>query len=76
MMWLGRLFGYDYIAWRNSADQGIARVHKDGNGRVWYWRYRVTGVWDVIHEADQVIWLTCAPSKYLDSPNKSTEKQA
>jgi hypothetical protein len=37
---LNRLFGWDYIAWRNTCDQGIARIHKDGNGVLFYWRYK------------------------------------
>ena len=58
------LFGWDYIAWSNCIDDGVARVHKDGSGRVWYWRYRITKVADEIREPKQVLWLTCHPSKY------------
>ena len=59
------LFDWDYIQWRNSVDQGIARVRVDGMGRVWYWRYRSTGVADVIARPEQVLWLTCKPNKYF-----------
>ena len=61
-----KIFGWDYIAWKNSADQGIARVHKDHNSVVWYWRYRSTRLLDRIEKPEQVIWLTCPPSKYFD----------
>lgn len=59
------LFGWDYIAWRNSADQGVARVRLDGLGRVWYWRYRTTSLADFVREPNQVLWLTCSPEKYF-----------
>lgn len=66
MLWpiLHRLFGWDYIAWNNGVDQGIARVHRDGTGAAYYWRYRSIRVIDVIKTVDQVLWLTCRPSKY------------
>lgn len=59
------LFGWDYIAWKNSADSGVARVFNDASGRTFYWRYRNTSVLDQIKTAEQVAWLTCSPSKYL-----------
>lgn len=59
------LFGWDYIVWENSADQGVARVHKSPDGVVWYWRYRLINVVDKIKTPDQVTWLTCKSSKYL-----------
>lgn len=62
---LHRLFGWDYIQWRNSVDQGIARVRVDGAGRVWYWRYRITRLADRIEHPGQVLWLTCHPKKYF-----------
>ena len=61
---LKTLFGWDYIQWSNSADSGIARLHKDHNGKCWYWRYKITSVIDTINTKDQVIWLTCSPSDY------------
>lgn len=66
-MWqlMHRLFGWDYIAWRNSVDQGVARVQKDGLGRVWYWRYRSTSVADFVVKPEHVLWLTCRPEKYF-----------
>lgn len=62
---LNFIFGWDYICWSNSADDGIARVFKSKCGKVIYYRYKVTKVIDVINNKDQVIWLTCEPSKYL-----------
>jgi hypothetical protein len=69
-MWkiLNKLFGWDYIAWRNSADNGVARVHV-GYGVVWFYRYRITKLVDKIKDKDQVTWLTCDFKKYLD-PDK------
>lgn len=29
---LNKLFGWDYIQWKNTVDSGIARIHVDGNG--------------------------------------------
>jgi hypothetical protein len=58
------LFGWDYVQWRNSADEGIARVIKLPDGRVVYWRYKITNVMDEITDAKQVFWLTCPPSKF------------
>ena len=72
---LHRLFGWDFIRWSNSADQGIARVRVDGMGRVWYWRYRTTKLADVIREPDDVLWLTCSPWKYFDA-SKAAEGKA
>lgn len=66
MWWfLHKLFGWDYIAWRNSADRGIARVREDGEGGAWYWRYKAAQVWDRITDEKDVVWLTCLPSKYM-----------
>lgn len=59
------LFGWDYICWHNSVSYGVARVHaEEGTGRVWYWRYKNIALIDVIKEPSQVVWLTCAPTKY------------
>lgn len=71
-------FGYDYVAWANVADNGIARVHVDGLGRVFYWRYKSTRVADIIVEPSQVIWLTCSPNKYFGSgtDGSPTEKRS
>ena len=75
MSWrlLHRLFGYDYIQWKNSADQGIARVRVDGMGRAYYWRYTNISVIDFITDPKAVVWLTCSPEKYIDP--SSTAKQ-
>lgn len=61
---LNKWFGWDYISWTNSADQGIARVHRSGNGQAYFWRYKGTHLAARIHKADQVIWLTCSPEEY------------
>ena len=61
-----RLFGWDYISWKNSADNGVARVMKMPDGTVGYWRYKSTSVFDRIKTKDQVVWLTCKPEKYLE----------
>jgi hypothetical protein len=60
-----KLFGFDYILWRNTADTGIARVYGAADGRCWYVRYAITGVIDEVLKKEQVIWLTCKPEKYL-----------
>lgn len=62
---LNYLFGWDYIAWRNSAASGIARIEVDGRGLVFYWRYKSTRLADVISSPENVLWLTCPPEKYL-----------
>lgn len=66
-MWklLNSLIGWDYVQWRNSADQGVARVRTDGMGRAWYWRYKNIKFADEITKPEQVIWLTCDPAKYM-----------
>ncbi len=63
---LNKLFGWDYIQWSNFADSGIARVQKDFNGKLYYFRYRSIKVIDVIHDKDNFIWLTCEPIKYIN----------
>ena len=62
---LNYLFGWDYIAWSNCADSGIARVHYGYDGTAWYWRYKTTKVIDKIHNPKHVTWLTCYPNKYI-----------
>lgn len=62
---LHKLFGWDYVHWTNTVDRGIARVHVDYTNRVWYWRYRSTKLIDEIKAPNQVLWLTCEPSKYF-----------
>lgn len=58
------LFGWDYITWSNSADQGVARVRRDKNGNLYYWRYCNTKLPDPIKNARNHLWLTCKPEKY------------
>lgn len=63
---LHKLFGWDYIAWQNSADNGIARVRTGGDGTSYYFRYKVTQLIDLIKTPESVkVWLTCPSSKYF-----------
>lgn len=59
------LFGWDYIVWHNSADQGIARVRVDHNGNLYYWRYKSSKIADPITKVGNHLWLTCSPEKYF-----------
>jgi len=61
---LNRLFGWDYVYWKNLVDQGVARVIVLPSGELAYWRYKNSEILDVIKSPDQVIWLTCTPDKY------------
>jgi hypothetical protein len=67
------LFGWDYVYWRNSCDHGVARLHTTPNGKVWFYRYKITNVIDSVDEyvinkniyiRSNIIFLTCHPSKY------------
>lgn len=60
-----KLFGFDYIYWENTADQGVARVFVTKDGNICYWRYRSTRLLDKITNPSQVVWLTCSPTKYF-----------
>lgn len=62
---LNRVFGWDYIWWKNSVAYGIARVHVDALGNPYYWRYKGTKCLDKINSSNQVVWLTCNPNKYI-----------
>lgn len=62
---LNKIFGWDYIHWRNCSDQGISRVFLDGMDRPVYFRYKCTKVLDRIHKPEDVTWLTCGPDKYF-----------
>ena len=68
---LHHLFGWDYIYWQNSCDQGIARVHRSSCGKVFYYRYKCIRIIDVIDQPSEVIWLTCKPSKYLKTKKQN-----
>lgn len=58
-------FGWDYIHWRNTVSQGVARVFEAECGKVVYWRYKNIRVLDEVEKPDQVIWLTCHSDKYF-----------
>jgi len=60
------LFGWDYIIWQNTADRGVARVLVLPEGKIGYWRYKNTRLFDIISNKDQVFWLTCIPEKYAE----------
>ena len=62
---LNRLFGWDYIQWKNTADTGVARIQTSGCGNAFYWRYKNIGCADVVKDPGDVLWLTCKPEKYL-----------
>lgn len=67
-MWrlLHFLFGWDYVHWSNTADQGIARVYVAADGTVYYWRYRACLIMDRIPDSyTRITWLTCGESKYI-----------
>ena len=66
---LNYLFGWDYIAWDNSVARGVARVFTTPDGNVCYWRYKSIKVIDIINKPNEVIWLTCPPSKYFGNKN-------
>ena len=57
------LFGWDYIQWNNSADQGVARVFELPDGKVVFWQYWTISLLFEITDKSQVNWLTCKPSK-------------
>ena len=72
-MWkvLHKLFGWDYISWKNTADNGIARVVALPDGTIGYWRYKNTKLFDVINELEtRIVWLTCPRSKYIMEQNQ------
>lgn len=77
-MWrlLHFLFGWDYIYWRGLADWGIARVHVAADGTVFYWQSRVCCVLGKIERADDVVWLTCLPEKYIGASERPEPKGA
>lgn len=58
---LNKLFGWDYVYFEYGGDGTIRRVRILHNGQVGYWCY---GRFYEINRADEVLWLTCHPSKY------------
>lgn len=64
-MWriLNKLFGWDYVMGDRDHDVGSRRVRVDALGNPFYIRRFNLG--RRISSPDQVIWLTCHPSKYL-----------
>lgn len=66
-MWkiLNYLFGWDYISWSNSMFSGVERIMLDGNGDAFFFQYNSTNLPVRITKAEDHLWLTCKPSKYL-----------
>lgn len=64
---LNKLFGWDYVCWKNSCGSGIARIHIDKEGKAYYWRYKNTNLIDYLpaEHGQRITWLTCHPSKYI-----------
>ena len=60
------LFGWDYVYWENSATQGISRVYKAESGQIYFYQFKVINVIKKITHPDDVLWLTCSPSKYFE----------
>jgi len=58
------IFGWDYIYCENSMDSGVARVFFTHDGRVAYWQYSISAVLKIVSTKEQVVWLTCKPSKF------------
>ena len=66
MIWklMNKLFGYDYVYWRNTAAQGVSRVRTDFYDKPYYiW---ACGVRVRIENKKEVMWLTCKADKYLE----------
>ena len=63
---LHKVFGWDYIQWRNSADSGISRIHTGYSDHPYYWVYKITENAKQVQTKEQVLWLTCNPEKYMD----------
>ena len=59
------LFGWDYIYWSNTADQGIARIYSAQDYKVFYFRCKITRLIDLVSDPKEVEWLTCNSSKYF-----------
>ena len=63
---LNKLFGWDYVYWNNTVDQGIARVYITLDAQVYYFRYRSTSLIDVVNPNNyNVVFLTCSRKKYF-----------
>lgn len=71
-----KLFGWDYVHWKNSVSSGIARVHVAKDGSVFYWRYKSISCMDILYSPNQdsviftdIVWLTCPKDKYIHYEN-------
>ncbi len=62
-------FGWDYIYWTDTVDQGIARVHVNEDGQPYYWRYKNITVMGRITkeriESGSLVFLTGSYEDYL-----------
>ncbi|MCA2570671.1 MAG: hypothetical protein IM527_04670 [Microcystis sp. M42BS1] len=70
---LHKLFGWDYIQFRDGSHCGISRVHVDGLGRPYYWYDKSIKLADFIRDPKKFVWLTCTPYKYFLSYNPKDE---
>jgi len=59
------IFGWDYIYWKNSASQGIARLKVLPDKTLCFYQYRLTNLIKPIKNPDDYLWLTCKPEKYF-----------
>jgi len=70
---LNWIFGWDYVAWKNENDsrmRGIVRIFIDGTGKCRYDKniyMNFEANFVEIKNADEVVWLTCKPEKYLNN---------
>lgn len=62
------LFGWDYLYWQNFCDKGIARIFKNKDGIVYFYRYKNIKCIDKVEDYSRsnIIFLTCERSKYID----------
>lgn len=68
-MWriLNKLFGWDYIYWESSCNYGISIIRSSyQSGKPYYIKYG-SGIIVQVNDHNDVIWLTCHPSKYLNT---------
>ncbi len=59
-----KLFGWDYIYWEEPWASGICRIHIDGEGNPYFYKYKSIKVLNWIKETEYIRWLTCNREKY------------
>lgn len=65
IMLLNKLFGWDYVQWKNTASDGIARCRLDGDGNFYFYPYSTLNVLVKIPTHYELTFLTCPRSKYI-----------